>query len=584
MKAKKARRTSELRANPPAEKSKQPPVNSTFVVSGVCVVLAIVTVIVYAQTFWFGFVAYDDDQYVYENPILKSGITASAVKWALTTYHSANWHPLTWISYLFEAQIFGINTAELHVVNVMLHAGSAVLLFLFLFRMTHRLWRSSIVAAVFALHPLHVESVAWIAERKDVLSTFLAMVAFGIYLNYIRRPAASRYVLLCFAFALSLMAKPMLVTFPLVLLLLDFWPLQRIHWPLRWHESRLAVIEKLPLLVMSAVSSVLTVAAQRSYGAVASLTRVPFTVRMENAAISYVKYIQQTFWPEDLAVLYPAAPPVPANAIFALLVLLAISAAALLVMRTRPYIFTGWFWYLGMLVPVIGIIQVGAQSHADRYMYVPQVGLALVVVWAIADYIEAHPGLKQAAAAAALVIMIVFAAGTWHQIGFWSDSRMLFQHTLAVTERNAVIQNNLGVILARADDWTGAVSQYQQALAINPEYPEAHANFGHALLRSGKFEEARAHLLEAVRLKPDLAIALADLGLLDAAAGNFPDAIWHLDESLRISPDNSETHSNLCFALQHAGRVSDAIAQCREALRLKPDNKDAQFNLRNLLN
>jgi len=449
--------------------------------------------------------------------------------------------------------------------------------------MTQYLWRSAIVAAVFALHPLHVESVAWVAERKDVLSTFLGLAALGLYLKYITRPAVIRYLLVCCAFGLSLMAKPMLVTFPLVLLLLDFWPLRRIHWPFRWKESRIAVIEKLPLLVMSVVSSVLTVAAQRSYGAVASLTRVPFPVRMENAAIAYIKYIQQTFWPADLAALYPVAPPTPALAVIALMFILAASVVALFLLRTHPYIFTGWFWYLGMLVPVIGIIQVGAQSRADRYMYFPMVGLTVVIVWGIANWIEIHPGIKPLAAAGTIVVLCVFAAGAWHQIGFWEDSRTLFEHTLAVTDHNAVMRNNLGVILARENDWNGAVSQYQQALAINPEYPEAHANLGHELLRSGKFDEARSHLLKAAALKPDFAIALADLGLLDAAAGNYPDAIRRLEESLRLSPDNSEAHSNLCFALQHAGHVPEAITQCREALRLKPDNKDAQFNLRNLL-
>jgi tetratricopeptide (TPR) repeat protein len=593
----------------------------------VCIFLVLATVFVYFQTFHFGFVAYDDDRYVYQNPVVEAGLTSSSLSWAFTTFQQANWHPLTWISYLLDARLFGMNPGAFHLVNVLFHAASAVLLFLALFRMTRRTWPSAVVAALFALHPLHVESVAWISERKDVLCAFLEMIALLLYALYAQRPTLKRYLPMTLVFALSVMAKPMSVTFPLVLLLLDYWPLRRIEWPLKWPKDRLVLLEKAPLLLVSLAAGMLTLAAQSNYGAVISLENSPLATRLANAATAYAIYIKQAFWPADLAVLYPAAPPAPYAVGLALLVLLAVTAAALACARTRPYLFTGWFWYLGMLAPVIGIVQVGVQSRADRYMYFPLVGLAIAIVWSASDWVELHPAMRRAAAAATAAVLIVFAVGTWRQAGYWKDSRTLFEHALAITERNYVMRNNLGmvldsegdengamdqyrqaiainpqyaeprnnlgVVLARAGDQKGAMDQYRQAIAINPAYADAHANLGHVLtgeiLRSapgasaGRFEAARSQLIEALRLKPDLAVAHADLGVLNAAAGNYQEAIAHLNQSLRLAPGDPEAHSNLCFVLQRAGRVDEAIAQCREALRLKPDYPGAQYNLKNAL-
>jgi protein O-mannosyl-transferase len=559
------------------------PVDCRRLLATVCIVLALATVFVYSQTFHYGFVAYDDDQYVYENPMVKAGLTASGVAWAFRTFFYANWHPLTWISYLVDSQLFGIDPGPFHLVNVLLHTASTVLLFLALFRMTHRPWRCAVVAGVFALHPLHVESVAWISERKDVLSTFLEMAALLLYARYVERPTAKRYLPVLLIFALSLMAKPMLVTFPFVLLLLDYWPLRRIHWPPGWPKERRVLVEKVPLLLMSLGASVLTFMAQHQYGAVASLERVPLATRLANAAIAYVAYMGTAIWPANLGVLYPGVPPASDNTALALMILLAVTGAVLVFARTRPYLVTGWLWYLGMLVPVIGLVQVGVQSRADRYMYVPLVGLTVAIVWAAADWLELHPALRPPAVVATAVVLLAFAAGTWRQAAYWKDSRTLFEHTLAITQGNYIIRNNLGVTLAREHDAKGAVGQYQQALAINPEYAEAHANLGHELLHEGQFEAARPQLLQALRLKPDVAMVHADLGVLEAVGGNYPEAIRQLTESLRIAPGEAEAHSNLCYALQHAGRVDEAIAHCREALRLKPDHPAAQFNLKNAL-
>ena len=566
-----------------AKKSQSAEPNNGRILAAIAIGLALSTIIVYAQTAHYGFIAYDDDQYVYENAIVKLGVTGTSLVWAATTFFYANWHPLTWLSYLVDVQLFGLNAGAFHVVNLLLHTANVILMFLVLFRMTRRPWRAAVVAAVFALHPLHVESVAWISERKDVLSTFLGIIALLLYLRYVDRPTITRYLFMSFAFALSLMAKPMWVTFPLLLLLLDFWPLRRMQWWPQWPRDRSLFLEKLPLLLLSLGGSVLTFAAQRSFGAVITVERYPLMGRLGNAAIAYLTYIKQAIWPVNLGVLYPSSPPETGAAIVALLVVVGVTAIVLKFARSKPYLFTGWFWYVGMLVPVIGIVQVGVQSRADRYMYVPLVGLTIAIVWGAADWVEDNSSLRRAALAVTGLVLLAFAIGAWRQVRYWKDSQTLFEHTLAVTERNAIMRNNLGVVLAGAKDAAGAMNQYQQALRINPEYAEAHANLGHELLRAGQFDAAKLQLQEAIRLKPNFAIALADLGLLDAAGGNYEAAIRHLNESLRLSSDNAEAHSNLCYALQHSGQFNEAVTECREALRLKPDYADAKFNLKNAL-
>ncbi len=556
--------------------------NLTLREKALCAGLALATLTLYFRTFGYDFVFYDDNTFVYENPVVRAGLKAAGIAWAFGL-HFANWHPLTWISYLIDAQLFGMNAGGFHLVNVLLHTASVVLLFVALFRMTARPWRCAVVAAIFALHPLHVESVAWVAERKDVLSTFLEMIALLLYARYAEHPTTKRYLPVGTVFALSLMAKPMLVTFPVILLLLDYWPLGRIEWPPRWPKDRRVVLEKVPLLLLSLAASIVTMVAQRSYGTVASLAGTPVTVRIQNAAIGYAAYIQQAFWPVNLGVLYPAVPPVWSKAELALAILAVVTAAALLLAGRLPYLFTGWFWYLAMLLPVIGLVQVGAQSRADRYMYVPLVGLTLAMVWGAGDWLESHRVLRAVFAVATGAVLLAFAVGTWRQVGYWKDSRALFEHTIAVTDRNYIMRNNLGVVLARAGDEKGAMAQYVRAMVINPQYAEAKGNMGNALLRAGQLEAARPLLWDAIRLKPEFPMAQLDIGIIYANLGNYAEAIRHLSEALRLSPEDPEVHSNFCYALEHAGRLDEAVAQCREALRLRPDYPDAQFNLRNAL-
>jgi protein O-mannosyl-transferase len=466
---------------------------------------------------------------------------------------------------------------------VAFHLASTLLLFFALTRMTRQPWRCAVVAAIFAVHPLHVESVAWISERKDVLSTFFEMLTLLLYVRYTAKPGTRRYLAVAAAFALSLLAKPMAVTFPFVLLLLDYWPLRRLDWPLKASALRPLFMEKVPLLAMAAVASVLTFLAQRGYGAVVSLNRFPLPARAANAAIAYVTYIGKTFWPTDLAVLYPARGPELGTAVTAVLILAALTAAAWRWVRQRPYLAVGWLWYLGMLVPVIGLVQVGTQAMADRYTYVPMVGLSIAIAWTVADWVERRPALRTVAAAATIAALAVLAVASYRQAIYWKSSRTLFEHTLAVTTDNSIIQNNMGVVMAGEGNTAEAITLYRKALATTPDYAEAHANLGHQLLNLGQLDQAQSSLIKALDLSPNLPLAEADMGLLLAARGDFEQARRHLERSLTLAPGDADNESNLCFVLTHLGRPDEAIAHCNTALRINPGLANAQFNLSNAL-
>jgi tetratricopeptide (TPR) repeat protein len=544
-----------------------------------CLALAVVTLAVYAQTASHGFISYDDDQYVYENLTVRAGLTPANAAWAFTTFFYANWHPVTWLSHMLDCQLFGLQAGSHHLVNVAFHLGSAILLLLVLRRTTRRLWPSAIVAAIFALHPMHVESVAWVSERKDVLSTFLGLLALWCYVGYVEAPAVRRYLLVLLVFALGLMAKPMLVTFPFVLLLLDYWPLGRLPWPPRWRALRPLLWEKAPLLALSAVDSVLTFRAQQGYGAVVALERLPFSARLANVAASYVSYLGKAVWPVDLAVLYPAH-PLPADTVFlAVLVMLALTLGAVWAGRQRPYLLVGWLWYVGMLVPAIGLVQVGLQARADRYTYLPYVGLSIAVVWGVADLVRNRPALRKAAAGAAVAALLLLAAAAYRQTAYWKDSETLFEHTLAVTQGNYIIHNNLGVVVSGLGRHEEALAYFQRALAITPDYMEAHANLGHEWIKGGQYEKALPELQEALRLKPALAQAHADLGLLMAAGGRLEEARGQLEQAVRLAPADADSQSNFCYVLGQLGQTDEALSHCREALRLKPDFPSARYNL-----
>ena len=545
--------------------------------------LTLAVVAIYAQTTHHGYVAYDDDQYVYQNAWVKAGLTLPNIAWAFTTFFYANWHPLTWISYMLDFSVFGGKPGGQHLVNVALHLGSTLLLFFALTRMTRQPWRAALVAAIFAVHPLHVESVAWISERKDVLSTFFEMLALLFYAGYAAKPSLRRYLSVAVAYGLSLLAKPMTVTFPFILLLLDYWPLRRIEWPLRAVPIRRLIVEKTPLIAMAAVTAVLTFMAQRGYGAVVSLTRLPLPVRIANAAVACVGYMEKAVWPAGLAVLYPTRPPAPVAVAVAALILVGLTVLAWRWVTQRPWLAVGWLWYLGMLAPVIGLVQVGVQAMADRYTYVPMVGLSIALVWTVADFVENRAALRNAAAAVAVLVLAVLAAAAYRQTAYWKDSRTLFEHTLAVTRDNYIIENNLGVVAAGEGHSAEAVTLYRAALVISPDYAEALANLGHEQMKSGQFDEAQANLTRALDLSPNLAVAHADLGVILAARSDFEGARRNIERSLSLAPGDADNESNLCFVLTHLGRPDEAIAHCNAALRIKPGMSNAQFNLANAL-
>src|SRR6059036_2402990 len=462
--------------------------NRRWVSISVCIFLAALTWIVFGQTLGHDFINYDDPRYVYENPKINTGLTSAGVLWAFTHSHAENWHPLTSISHMLDCQLFGLQAGWHHFTNVLLHTIAVILLFLVFREMTGAIWRSAFVAAVFAIHPLRVESVAWIAERKDVLSGVFFMLTLLAYVYYVRLPQLRRYLVVVFVFACGLMSKPMLVTLPFVLLLLDYWPLDRIKGRV-WAR----VLEKLPLIALSAVSSIATLVAQK--GAVGYTEELPILERLNNAVVSYVLYIWQMLWPVNLAVFYPH----PENRlrlwviIASLLLLICVTAIAITLQKRRPYLITGWLWYLGMLLPVIGLVQVGWQGRADRYTYLPQIGLYIAATWTVADLTRLCRHQRIILNAAALLTIVVLSCCAWVQTRYWRDSETLFKHALAVTTNNDVAKNNLGIVYLRRGNVDEAISLLQAAVDLRPDNSPAHDNLAKAFLQKGNAADALNH-------------------------------------------------------------------------------------------
>jgi protein O-mannosyl-transferase len=585
----------------------------------ILVALAVLTLGIYAQVIGHQFIAFDDNRYIEENPMVNRGVTLAGFAWAFTTFHAANWHPLTWIAHMVDSQLFGMNAGGHLLVNALIHVANTLLVFWFLSRMTHARWPSALVAALFALHPLHVESVAWAAERKDTLSTFFGLLSLIAYVGYTISPSPKRYALVAVMLALGLMAKPMLVTWPFVMLLVDYWPLRRFHinsrnevatrvWPL--------VCEKLPLFILVAVSAVITFVAQSHAGAVQGFTRLPIESRLSNALVSYAKYLLLTFWPHDLAIYYPyAAAGIPAwQIIGAAFLLIGITAFCLFQRKDRPYLFVGWLWFLGTLVPVIGLVQVGGQAMADRYFYVPSIGLFVALVFGLADIAKSRRIAPSLSAAIASVVLLVLATLTNAQIHRWSDSFTLFKYALAVTPPNAPIENSLGYALRRSGRYDEGAAHFEKALQIKPDDYLSLLNVGVARLHQGRVSEAFEYSRAAIRLQPDapkghhlLGMALAkqnrnedaldelrraaelatqdadirnDLGTVLIQLGRIPEAIDQLHEALWLNPNSAPAHANLGLALLASGKPRESIPEFEAALRLKPELTVAADNLR----
>jgi hypothetical protein len=521
----------------------------------------------YAQVAHFDFVNFDDPEYVTQNPHVRGGLTLADAAWAFTSREAANWFPVTWLSHMLDCQLFGMSSGWHHLSNVWFHALATLLLFAFLERATKARRRSAVVAFLFALHPLHVESVAWVAERKDVLCAFFWFLTLWAYVRYIERPSVRSYALALGAFCLSLTAKPMAVTLPFVLLLLDFWPLRRLQ-----KIRRKAIWEKLPFFAASAVVGVVTYLVQRGSGAVQAVSNFPVGLRLENGLISYVVYIAKTFCPINLAVFYPYPQNLPVwQAASAGLVIAGISALVLRCFRSYPYLAVGWLWYLGTLVPVIGLVQVGAQARADRYTYIPTVGLFImlvwgatevILVWGATDVVRRWPRAKKAGLVLATAGCSSCFALTVVQVHHWRNSESLFRHALDVTDHSDVAEHNLGVALsATPGKLPEAISHLEAAVHIRPDSARARTDLGNALANTpGRLEEAVAEYRSALRIAPDSAITHNNLGnTLLRMPGHGAEAIAEYEQALRLKPGYAEAHNNLGIALSEVPRCDRAI-------------------------
>jgi protein O-mannosyl-transferase len=538
------------------------------------------TLAVYSQVRSFDFVNYDDPDYVTENLHVREGLTTDSIAWAFTTTFAANWFPITWLSHMLDVELFGIQSGRHHLVNVLLHALATLLLFGFFVRTTGSPWKSGFVAGVFALHPLHVESVAWIAERKDVLSGVFWFLTLWAYLKYTQKPSVVRYAWVLLLFCCGLMSKQMIVTLPLVALLLDVWPLKQFQ-----ASPRRLLLDKAPLFGLAIAASVVAYIVQHRGGAVSSLDQVPLALRTANALVSYCTYSAKFFWPAGLAVFYPYPASVPlwqsAAAGFALA---GVTAAALFSVSRRPYLTVGWFWYLITLGPVIGFIQIGVQSRADRYTYIPLIGIAIMLAWGIPDLLERWSYRRQ-------ILMALFGAAlsawfilTWRTVQNWRNSVTLFNHAIQVTSGNYVAYNNLGAALRRQSRLEEAMANFKEALTIRPGHSDAQNNLGEALLYLGRVEEATAHVTEALRLRPDSPEAKVNMGAILSRSGRFEEAEAQYRDALKSNPDSAEAHSGVGVCLsQKEDQRERALQELQHAVRLKPEYADAHYNLGRVL-
>ena len=553
-----------------------------LLVPAVCLGLALLTAFVYRAVGSFAFV-FDDEAFIPLNEHVRGGLRLEGVRWAFTTGFTANWHPLTWISHMLDVQLFGVNAGAHHLVNLELHLVAVVLLFLVLRRVTGALWSSALVAALFAAHPAHVESVAWVAERKDVLSALFWILALGAYARYVRRPGRGRLALATLLFALGLMSKPMVVTFPVVLLLLDWWPLGRLRLAGGVAALRRPVLEKVPFALLAAATGVVTYFTQQSSGAVGSSNVYRPAWRAAHALISCVAYLDTTAWPAGLAFFYPYRPgPVPAGRLLVALAILAAITAAAVVARTRqPALLFGWLWYLVTLVPVIGLVQVGGQARADRYLHLPMIGLGVAAAWIGAGSARLRSRWGALVRICAVIALVAFAAAAGMQVEHWRTPESLFQHALAVTEENWVAHEALAVELNRLGRRTEAVGHLREAARINPsavqrtKLESAIADLGLA----EQVREYRDHLATHTGTAPEY----YRLGNGLALVGEYTAALAAFEQANRLAPGNPETLNDMGSALAVGGRWREAEAAFREALRLRPGFPAAQRNLERAL-
>jgi len=578
----------------------------------ICILLSLAIIIIYWQVVNFDFIVFDDHYYVTNNDIVKEGITFEGIKWAFTSIgYSANWHPLSWISHMLDIQFFGMNPGMHHFTNVIFHVFNTVLLFLVLERMTGALWRSAAVAALFALHPLHVESVAWISERKDVLSTFFWMLTMMGYIWYVEHRNMWRYLLVVFLYILGLLSKPMLVTLPFILLLLDFWPLNRLGFDQtgdigknhglknkssekRWSRLLKLILEKIPIIVLAIISSLMTIVAQGKTSSIQNVVILTLGTRLLNAITSYVAYLLKVVYFFNLAVFYPYNFSFnPFLVIGCTLFLILITFFVILFAKRLPYLLVGWLWYLGALIPVIGIVQVGDQSMADRYTYIPLVGIFIMIVWGIWEMLHQWKYRKAIIRMFSIIILIILMIATFYQVSFWKNSGTLFNHTLKVTKNNYVAYNSLGVYLFDKGDLEGSRKQFKLAIQVNPYYALAYNNLGKSFFAEKRYTEALGQFHECLKIKPDYGDTYKSIGDIMLLKENYDRAIVNYKKALQISSSQAKVYYHLGIAYFQKSNYSKAVECFQEAINENPlyseaisylrEAKSAQTNLDNLI-
>jgi protein O-mannosyl-transferase len=592
----------------------------------VCLLLAALTLLCYWPVLSHQFVCLDDEHYLFDSGYVAKGLTWSGVVWSLQTGYFCNWHPLTWLSYMLDAQIYGMSPGGFHLTNLLFHIANSVLLFFFLKSMTQRLWPSALVAALFAWHPLHVESVAWVSERKDVLSTFFFLLTLFSYFRYVKEREISPpvpnhalrfYLLSLLLFILALASKQMVITLPCVLLLLDFWPLQRISLSTRRDSVSSALVllrEKLPFFALAFAAGAVAFAMQKAGGSVSSFEAIPMRLRIANSLFAYVAYLSNTFWPANLCAVYPLSSHFRLIGVLAAAILLgAVSALFVFRIRQNPFLVVGWLWFVGTLAPVIGLIQVGSQSRADRYMYIPAIGLSIALIWGIDALFDSWPRRFQLLAIPSIAGLAACLVCTRVQVGYWHDSERLSRHAIAAVPNNYLGYNVLGKALHDLGRKEEAIRALNEAIRLVPEFPEAQYNLGTSLLAEGKLQEALPHLKKAVEGTPNNANARANLGnvylkmdkLAQATAeyasaavlapdnpvflqvlgsallrqSKWSEAATVLTEALKLDPKNADANRNFGIALVNQGKRAEAIRYFSEAVRIQPGNSDMRFNL-----
>ena len=547
----------------------------------VYLVLTVVTFAVFWQVNQYDFVNLDDSLYVTGNFHIQSGITLDGFRWAYSTKHAGFWLPLVWLSFMADYQLFGLNAGGYHLTNLILHMISTLLLFWLFNRMTGTIWRSAFVATLFALHPLHVESVAWITERKDVLSAFFWMFTLCLYVYYTEKPLIRRYLLVLFSFVLALMSKPIVVTLPFVLFLLDYWPLGR--WikdvsPIHNNSTVRLIGEKIPFIVLTVIYSIVTIGAQNKFGAIPSIEQLPFSVRIDNAMISYVAYLRKIFWPVDLAVFYPYEYTFPLwEILFSCFILIVITIVIICAIKKKPFLFVGWFWYLGTLIPVIGLVQSGMQAMADRHTYLPSVGIAIMLAWGFPLLFPRENIRKKILFPVGIAVLAILAVLTWQQCGYWKNSVALFSHAVQVTNDNFLAHNSLGLALFDEGKTEEAIHYYNQALRINPYYTEAYSNRGSAYVKLGQYQRAIEDYNDAIRQKQDSARYYYNRGLAYNNLGQYQRAIEDYNQAIRITPDYANAYYNRGSAYVKLDQYQRAIEDYNQVIRITPDYAEA-FN------